>query len=261
MQTYIDALEQSLRSSLDLAARMDVDQWSLPTRCPGWDVHDQIAHLIGVEAQLAGDPIPPAVPHAAHVRGRVGAYLERSVAARRDRSGSEMLQELSQVIDRRLAALRQHPIAPDELLLSVVDSRPIRADALLPMRVFDVWAHEQDIRAALGASPSLTSLAAGLTFNTILSLLPRTIAKVDGVINRTIACELTGDRPMRFAIHVDHASRGHLLDHVGRADVTLRMDAAQFVARVCGREVVPAVEVDGDSSLGRRVIASLTLTP
>ena len=44
----IDALLESL----------PIEDWSTPTDLPGWDVRDNVAHLIGIEATLLGDPSP-----------------------------------------------------------------------------------------------------------------------------------------------------------------------------------------------------------
>ena len=33
-------------------------EWALPTECPGWDVKDQLSHVIAVERTVMGEPAP-----------------------------------------------------------------------------------------------------------------------------------------------------------------------------------------------------------
>jgi uncharacterized protein (TIGR03083 family) len=41
-----------------LVEELDEDQWHRPTGCAGWDVKDQVAHVVSLEGLLAGDPYP-----------------------------------------------------------------------------------------------------------------------------------------------------------------------------------------------------------
>lgn len=131
-----------------------------------------------MEAQLAEDPVPPEAP-ATHIKSPAAAYLERAVHTRRGSPSAVLLDEFDQVITRRITQLRSRPIAPSQSLVSVIDQRPIRADRLLPLRVFDAWAHEQDIRAALARPGNLTSHAADVSWRIIANALPNLIAKID----------------------------------------------------------------------------------
>src|SRR4029079_9601395 len=45
LSPVLDAMDATWDSIIDLAESLTVHEWSLPTRCPGWDVHDQIAHV------------------------------------------------------------------------------------------------------------------------------------------------------------------------------------------------------------------------
>ena len=56
----IDGLEEVWASILEATEGLKEAQWATPTACPGWDVRDQLSHLIGIERSLMGDA-PPAI--------------------------------------------------------------------------------------------------------------------------------------------------------------------------------------------------------
>ena len=63
----------------DLLGSLPSESWSTPTDLPGWDVRDNVAHLIGIEATLLGEPAPAATPELAereHVHNDLGAMNE-----------------------------------------------------------------------------------------------------------------------------------------------------------------------------------------
>ena len=71
---------------------------SLPTECPGWTVHDNVAHMIGTERMLRGraarDPAPPRPrADAPHVRNDIGKANEHWIATYRGWDGPKLLDE------------------------------------------------------------------------------------------------------------------------------------------------------------------------
>ena len=63
-------------------------EWALPTECPGWDVKDQLSHLIGIERAIMGEPVPEwSETMGDHVKNDFAATNERFVAVRRARPG------------------------------------------------------------------------------------------------------------------------------------------------------------------------------
>ena len=54
----VDGLDEVWTSLLEATEGLGEEEWSLSTECPGWDVADQLSHLIGIERSLMGDAPP-----------------------------------------------------------------------------------------------------------------------------------------------------------------------------------------------------------
>ncbi len=73
-------------------------EWALPTECPGWDVKDQLSHLIGIERIIMGEPAPEwDGPLGDHVKNDVGARNEAWIAVRRPFPGATVRAEFVEV--------------------------------------------------------------------------------------------------------------------------------------------------------------------
>ena len=102
----VQAFAQSAQAVLDLARTASNDDLLEPTECPGWTVHDQISHVVGVEARLAGRKDPRVeMPHYEHIRNDLGRRVEYAVQVRRGRTGAELVAELEDVLAQRLSML------------------------------------------------------------------------------------------------------------------------------------------------------------
>lgn len=52
------------------------EQWSTPTDCPGWDVKDNLSHILGTEHFLIGKPpTSHRAPQFDHVKNPIGEML------------------------------------------------------------------------------------------------------------------------------------------------------------------------------------------
>lgn len=132
-----------------VAADLAPADFDRPTDLPGWSVRDNLSHVIGVERMLLGLPADPPVERPAWVRNDFGAGLEAAVAARRGRSGAEVVAELDDVLERRVQALAG--FGPDDWArLGPAPGGEVPYRDFMRIRIFDCWAHEQDIRRAVG---------------------------------------------------------------------------------------------------------------
>jgi len=149
-EAVVDHMTQVWVSLVSACETLKPTQWDLPTDCPGWTVRDQVSHLIGIERLLLGDPPPPPLDEVPeHVSNAFGELNEAWVASRRSVPGPEVLDEFIHTTNRRFESLRAMPKAKfEEVGWSPVGEVPYRQ--FMETRILDTWAHEQDIRRAVG---------------------------------------------------------------------------------------------------------------
>ena len=205
----VEAFAQTTGAVLDLAGGLDESRAGLATECPGWTVLDQVRHVASIEALILGV-----------VASLIGIGFG--------------FDELTEVRERRLADLG----APDQTLESPSASPfgPATHGDVLPMRVFDIWCHEQDLREALGVPGGLDTAAAALS-----------VSRLGGEI-------------------VDEAGKAIGKASAGADDGTaarVALDTRAFMRRIAGRWPVDQLgaEISGDASLAAQVLEAMVVTP
>jgi uncharacterized protein (TIGR03083 family) len=265
-EDYVAAWHQASESLLRVCDRLPDADWAAATECPGWSVKDIAAHVAGVESMLLGRPRPKLDDpvDAPYIRNDLGRLVEVDVQARRPLPPATVLAELREVLAERHRSLRESPPDPDAPTVWV--QGPTTMTGMMRLRVFDVWAHEQDIRRATGRPGDLSGPAADVTRDLIIASLPKAVAKLAGAApGSVVALTVTGATSFTVAVGVDANGRGALLapPWPEPATSTLTLDWVELVRLACGR-VDPAtadVRYDGDVDLGRRVAAGLGITP
>src|SRR5665647_3310368 len=107
LHDLVDAFAQTTQAVVDLGRGCEVHDLAQPTDCRGWTVHDQMSHVVGVEAWLEGHKDPRVdMPHYEHIRNDLGKKVEYAVEVRRGRTGSELVSELEHVLAERLSTLQ-----------------------------------------------------------------------------------------------------------------------------------------------------------
>jgi uncharacterized protein (TIGR03083 family) len=284
----VEAFAQTAQAIVDLARACSEEDLARPTECPGWTVHDQISHVAGVEAWLAGHKDPRVeVPPYEHISNNLGKKVEHAVEVRRGRTGAEVLAELETVISERLSLLRIPELTDTSIIAGPFG--PDQAVTVLLLRTFDVWTHEQDIRSALDRPGNLDSPAAAVCVRSIMLELPKVVAKgaalepghrvvmevshqPDGgatvvVARQRVQVELDQDgRPRGRAISAGEAiltgdseeTSEQALGH----QTTVSLSVEAFTRRAAGRRSVSdtAYSVVGDEAIARRVLEALVVT-
>jgi uncharacterized protein (TIGR03083 family) len=246
-------------------------QWRTASDCPGWTVHDNVAHMIGTERMLLGEqPSSPAADAAAspHVRNDIGKANEQWIATYRDWDGAELLEEFRAVTGRRLEALRAlTPADWDREGFTPEGPGPYRQ--FMEIRVFDCWYHDQDIREALDRPGFLEGPVADLAVGRIPpKALGYVVGKKAGVApNTTVVFEITGTEPIVATVAVPPEGRAVLLETPPETPtVRLTMDRRTFTRLAGGRwsgehaRAHGTVLVDGDTDVGARVVDNLAFT-
>ena len=260
LATYVAAFSDTWCGLASACAGLTEAEWDTPTDLPGWSVKDNVSHVVGVELLMLGEPfpshdLPESLPH---VRNDAGRFMEVAVDLRRSVPGAAVLAELTDVTERRLKALRALSDADlDAEVPSFFNGRPVVLRHTLAIRVFDCWAHEQDVRRALGRPGGLTSVAARLSRRRLLLGLSRSLSVGAG---RVVVVETTGALPSVATLTI-----GSSYEDVDTpdADARLTMDFETFVRLGCGRASYPAVPVaiEGDAALAEAVLGDFAVTP
>ncbi len=257
----IDKLTHTWDSISALCADLTEEQWKTMTACPGWTVQDTLSHLIGVERMMIGLPVTKhrAAP-SAHVKNPIGEFNEHDVDVRRSLPGAEVLAEWNDLIEDSKDFLED---AGDEYFNreTMTPTGPGTMADFLHIRVLDCWAHEQDMRRALGRPGNEGSPAAEHTIDRLLRTIPIVVGKrAQTPEGRGVVIDITG--PVRRTVPVLVTNgRAAIVDQVGDPIATLTMDSNTFCALAMGR-VDPhtaTVDVVGDQELGKAITTNLNM--
>ena len=264
-EAVVDQMIQVWISLVDACERVRADQWDQPTDCPGWSVKDNLSHLIGIERLLLGDPPPPPLEEFPdHVVNAFGELNEAWVAARRPLEGQKVLDEFVEVTNRRFEALRSMPASKfDEIGWSPVGEVPYRE--FMETRILDSWAHEQDIRRALGRPGGRNGVGEAMTLDRCARTMPfvvgKRVAPPDGT---SVLFSVVGVMGRKLHVRM-HDGRAEVapLGPAEEPSVTLSMDQEAFwrlgFGRVEPTRVVATgqVRIEGDIAIGHRVLDSM----
>ncbi|HEY6379690.1 MAG TPA: maleylpyruvate isomerase family mycothiol-dependent enzyme [Candidatus Dormibacteraeota bacterium] len=263
--TLIDTLERLYGAVGALCEELGPEEWALPTGCPGWTVKDNLAHIVGLDAELCGQPLPEVeLPDLERLADPFKRHMEIAVEARRALAPRQIQDEFRTVSAAYVAQLRalQAGGDPDPEVNGPMGRRGLLR-RFLPIRIFDVWSHEQDIRRATGRPGDLDSAAAEVSFRAITRQLGVVLGEAGVPAGTEVAVEVGGAMQRRFEVVT--GERGDGAGRAGPAAV-LHLDVADFVARACGRrdgsgEFLGAVEVTGNPEVGARLLEHMAVTP
>jgi uncharacterized protein (TIGR03083 family) len=270
-EPMIDRLDEVWDDVATLCDGLDAAQWTTATDCPGWSVHDNVAHMIGTERMLLGEQ-PGAetagAGDAAHVRNDIGKANEQWIAGYRDFDGPALLEELRAVTARRLDALRALS-AEDWDREGFTPEGPGPYRQFMEIRVFDCWYHDQDIREALDRPGFLDGPVADLSLGRIPGKALGYVVgkKAAAPPGSTVVFEVSGTAPIVAAIEVPPEGRARLLDAPPDTPTAHIVTDRRTFARLAGgrwsgdhARAHGTVSVEGDADLGNRVVDNLGFT-
>jgi uncharacterized protein (TIGR03083 family) len=264
---FRDAYAEVFSDVGTLAESLDDERAMLPTGCPGWTVRDHVAHITDLESVLIGRPrvehtVPQGLPY---IRNQPGAFMEIGIDARRRMPLADLLAEYRDVTSQRLARLAGLEDSQlDTMGRGFFGESKVRS--LLAIRVFDLWAHEQDIRRALRETGGLNGVAAAHSRERMLMgagyELQERIAPSAGT---ALLFDVTGPGGALRSITFD-GEKGRAGTAVPEAPAaTLRLDLPTLTVLTCGRADDPGartrVVVEGDQNLAELVLEDLAVTP
>src|SRR6266566_923088 len=226
-----------------LLCALGEEDWTKPA-LRGLDVQGLVGHLIGVEEDVqrsvAGDPD---VAFANHVESTQPEAVRQA-----DRSPAQTRAEWRAAADRTLDLAGQSGSA-----VSVHGIR-LPVDALLVVRAFELWVHDNDIRRAVGLPPSVPDTPVlRLMSDLAARLLPYAAARTGLREPVDVHLVLTGPGGGTWEITVGQSPPDPV-------DVAIVTDAVGF-CRLAGNRITPAelgAHITGDSRRAVGVLAAAT---
>jgi uncharacterized protein (TIGR03083 family) len=259
----------------DLAEELTAEQWAAASPCPGWSAGDVVAHILALESELHGSPLPDHEPDWAalpHITNATGKLTERAVDWYRAKGQDVVVAELVEITAWRhddLAESANTATDPNELISGPLGLELPR-DRMIRIRIMDTWVHEQDIRTAVEISGGLRSDAAWVCAGQLLFGLPFVWGKKAAApIGATLDLTVTGpgvsfERLMR----VSPNGRAEFVQALETAPtLTVTLDWPTYAAASAGRlqsatsAALIANSCIGDKELAARLIPALAITP
>ena len=264
----IAALDEVWTSIDDVLSTLTDEQWAAPSPLPGWDVRDNVSHMVGTEAMLLGIANPDVSIDrdvASHVRNDIGEFNEVWVEHLRSKSVAEVHALFNDYAGQRRAALEA--VTDEEW--NTETFTPAGKDTygrFMQIRVFDCWLHEQDIRDAVDAPGHAVGLAVSVTLDEMSTAMGFVVGKKAKVeTGQSVTFALTDAGQVVRTIHVDVAERAGVVDALdGEATCTLTMPIGVMTRLCAGRvaldDVRERVSIAGDRAVSDRVLESLNYT-
>jgi uncharacterized protein (TIGR03083 family) len=260
-----EALHETWSGLAEACFELSSNEWALPTECPGWDVKDQLSHLIGIERTIMGDAPPEwDGPLGDHVKNDFAAMNEAWVAVRRPFEGAAVRAEFVEVTETRLGQLGKR--TEDEW--AVVGWSPVGQvpyAVFMEVRAFDSWVHEQDARRALDRPGGCGNLASAISLGRVEGAMPFVVGKKASCADGTsVRFEVAGpgDDARAFTVAVE-GGRARVVDDDVTPTVALSLSSLDFLRLGCGRATAAQVEAaggivtKGDPAVGREVLGAM----
>ncbi|MFH8975019.1 maleylpyruvate isomerase family mycothiol-dependent enzyme [Streptomyces sp. NPDC017890] len=267
LQPYADAWTHSIEAITELVQPLVEAEWNRRTPCPGWSVRDIVSHVMGLDSEMLGDPRPiHTLPRDLfHVTNDHQRYMEMQVDVRRHHTAPEMTSELEYMIIRRNRQLRNESRDPGTKVRGPLGTE-LTLEEAMRRHAFDVWAHEQDLRTALGRPGNLDSPGAHVTRDVLLAALPAVVAeRADAPRSSAVVFDVHGPVEFLRTIRVDIQGRGTLetAPALGPA-ATLTLDWETYVRLACGRVSPQAaadrIKTEGDPDLAAAILRNFVVT-
>ncbi|MDA2803315.1 maleylpyruvate isomerase family mycothiol-dependent enzyme [Nocardiopsis suaedae] len=211
---------------VDLLADLDRDEWSAPTVCPGWDVHDVAAHVLhdytrrlsGGRDGHRGPPFAQGEALADFIHRTNGEF----VAVARHFSPELMVDQIAH-LGPQLDALWAGTDLDGPADLDIPwasDARPAPAWLDLAREYTEFWVHQQQIRDAVGRPGADGPDLAGPVTDAFTRALPKALAGLERPDGTSVEIEVQGAAGGVWTVAADQGrwgiGRGHAPDPAAR---------------------------------------------
>ncbi|MDA8262114.1 MAG: maleylpyruvate isomerase family mycothiol-dependent enzyme [Actinomycetota bacterium] len=263
----VSALRETWYSLDGYCSELTPEKWEQASDCPGWSVKDVLAHIIGTERQLLGEPAPALAEESLgeHVKNEIGRSNEAWVDSMRAKNGADVLTIFESTINARLD------------VLDAMGEEEFDADSWLPVgkgsyrdfmaiRVMDCFVHEQDIRISTGGSFLAHERSGRIALDQLLAGLPYVVGKkVNPPEGTTVRVDVISrsDTIASVRIRVQDGRAAVVKETDAIDDAVLRCTFEAYLFAAAGRLVAPgyledgSVTFEGDTQLALQVYENL----
>lgn len=264
-QDIIDGLEEVWAAWEGFGSSLSEDEWMASSRCPGWTVKDNLAHIVGTENMLAGNPAPENSPEGEHIKNPIGEANEKWVQSFRNLPGSEVLKAFGEITSERLDALR-HLTEEEFANVGWTPAGEAPYGRFMQIRIYDSWLHLQDCREPLDQPGDEDGKSAEISVQEVVEAIGYIVGKRGKAPQGSrIEIRLTG--PIERTLSVQVNEKAQLVPHFEEEPtVSLILTSTDFLALTGGRS--PASQyvndgrliIEGDQELGEQISENLAFT-
>lgn len=244
------------------------DEWARSSPLPGWDVKDNVAHMIGTEQMLLGQPSPDVEIDRSdypHVHNDIGAFNEVWVEHLRPSPPASIRYQFQQSTTDRLAMLEKMSQGEWDADSFTPAGRSTYG-RFMQIRVFDCWLHEQDIRDATGRPGHSTGLGVEVTLDEMETAMGFVVGKKAGIESgQSVRFDLTDGGAVVRSVAVDVGDRARVVEELdGEPTATITLPVGVMTRLCAGRvdlaDVRSEVTLGGDTDRAQRVLENLRYT-
>jgi uncharacterized protein (TIGR03083 family) len=258
-----------LQNLINVLDSLTPEEWELPTPCPGWSVHDLVAHILGDEVgqlSMGRDGFQPSLFTASNwdelVEG-LNKLNEDWVVAMRRMSPQllvDLLKLTGEQVNEYLESLDLHATGP---VVSWASLNPSPMWLHVAREYTERWHHQQQIREAVGR-PLLTTVE---WFSPVLATfvhgLPHTYADVNAPEGTAIQVTISGASGGTWLVALTASGWALYADEVTEptAHVTIdEIDAWKLFTKSIDKGIVEKRIVSvGDRDLGLKMLGTVSI--
>ena len=249
----VDIFRRGITASIAEIEALSPSDWSAPLLKREWNVREMVGHLLGAARYLDGalgrDEAIRDLPLAEHV-----AFTQPWIDAERSSSPSDSTRAFAEAF----TALAEHAQALDAEALATTTQYygfDVQRSTALVAASFELWAHVDDIRRAVGHEPlELSGDELSLMCRLAGGILPFTMGYVGTPHpGRTARLVLTGAGGGTYVV-----STGADTPPPGEEDALVVVDALSF-CRIAGRHLDVDdldLDIEGDETFARDMLSS-----
>jgi uncharacterized protein (TIGR03083 family) len=264
----VDLFPEILDELVGLLAGLSVEEWRLPTACPGWSVHDVALHLLGVEIgnlsrRRDGHKVGAAIAGWEELVAFLNDWNQDWIAVTR-RISPRLLIDLLQATGRQICDYFQS-LNPYAMGGGVSWAGPGPAPVWLDLarEYTERWHHQQHIRDAVGRPGLKQPRYLAPVLATFVRALPQAFQTAPAAEGTAVTLTITGEAGGQWSV-LREEEAWRLYEGAAEQPVAEVVVAEDAAWRLFTRGLSPQSAQDqsvlhGDRVLGQRVLDMVSI--